>query len=63
MVIEDMVMVIISFLCQEGCGADDAQYYPFTVSSFICIDKERKILAPWSCIRHGHGDNVSCLLV
>ena len=31
MVIEDMVMVIISFLCQEGCGADDAHYYLFTV--------------------------------
>ena len=63
MVIEDMVMVIVSFLCQEGCGADDAQYYPFTVPNFICIDKEREILAPWSYTRNRHGDNVSCLLI
>ena len=43
MVIEDMVMVIISFLCQEGCGADDAHYYPFTVPNCICIDEERDL--------------------
>ena len=63
MIIENKVMVIISFLCQEGCGADDAHYYPFTVPSFICIDKEREILAPWSYTRNRHGDNVPCLLI
>ena len=55
MVIEDMVMVIVSFLY--------AHYYPLTVPSFICIDKERKILAPWSYTRNRHGDNASCLLI